>query len=452
MNKFIFSIFTVSLILILSIITLPTTNALSIEESNLNGPVAPDTRINISIPIINDNNQKKDVTIVLKYAEKQSSSSSPLFGSSPFGYPSNSQKPSSFEHIGLMKSSDFIGDLNRGEKAYANFVIYIDKDAPSGIYNLEVTARYTDFMIVPMTETIGVLSIPVVNNPSINIIGVSKGILTPGSVNNLTIDLKNVGKYPKNDISIKINPMSSSQPEPSIIPEDLTKILGVTDETEQDLNKTKELISPVGSGNTFYVGDLLPGESRSLNIKLFADYDIKKGVYSLPVTIYAQGISYEENIPVLVMAGAKLSIPVVETNPRVIMPEDKITIVATIENSGGDAARSVSVEILDNGYITGEGNMWNVAYAGIIPAEDSSYVIFQIFVVNGAPEQLPLYMKVKYTDDLGDHEIIEKVELNVVYSQEDDSSYNTRLIGVIVGILIIIAVLGVYLYKRRAKR
>lgn len=59
MNKFIFSIFTVSLILILSIITLPTTNALSIEESNLNGPVAPDTRINISIPIINDNNQKK---------------------------------------------------------------------------------------------------------------------------------------------------------------------------------------------------------------------------------------------------------------------------------------------------------------------------------------------------------------------------------------------------------
>lgn len=445
----------ISLVMILtSMVALPiTTDALSTGESNLTNPVSPGTKLDISIPIINDNNQKKDVTIVLKHAEKQSGSSSPFFGSSPFGSSSNSQKPSSFEHIGLMKSSDFIGDLKPGEKSSADFVLYIDKDTPGGIYNLEITARYTDFMVVPMTETIGILSIPVSNNPSIEITGISKGIITPGSVNDLTIDLKNVGTYPQSDVSVEISPISSSQPQPSIIPEDLTKMFGATDDTKKDLNKTKELISPVGSGNKFYIGDLKPGEYRSLNVKLFADYDITKGVYSLPVTIQSQGVSYQENVPVRVMAGAKLFIPVIETNPRVIIPEDKITIVATVENRGGDAAKSVSVELLDNGYIKGEGNMWNIAYAGTIPAQDTGYVIFQLFVADGAPEQVPLYMKIKYTDDLGLHESIEKEDLTVVYPPEDKSPFDdTALISVIAGILVIIIIVGVYLYKRRAKR
>jgi len=455
MRKFIFSISIISLLLILaSIITLPVTDALSTGESNLTSPVSPDTKLNISIPIINDNNQKKDVTIVLKHAEKQSGTGSSFFGASPFGSSSNSQKPSSFEYIGLLKSSDYIGDLKPGEKSSANFVIYIEKDTPSGIYHLEITTRYNDFMIVPMTETIGILSISVVNNPIIEITDISNSIITPGDVNDLTIKLKNVGTYPVNDISVEINPVSPSKPESSsIIPEDLSNMFGSTDETEKDLNRTKELISPVGSGNRFYIGKLLPNESKSLNIKLFADYDIMKGVYSLPVTIHSQGVSYEENIPVRVIAGAKLSIPEIETNPKVIIPDDKVTIVATVENNGGDAARSVSVEILDNGYIKGEGNMWNTAYAGTISPQDTGYVIFQVSVVNGAPEHLPFSMKVKYTDDMGDHEIIEKKDINVVYPKEDNSSFSdTRLIGIIAGILVIIVIVGVYLYKRRAKR
>lgn len=457
MSKVIFSASVISLILILvSIVALPImTDALSAGESNLSNPVSPGTKLDISIPIINDNNQKKDVTIVLKHAEKQSGSSSPFFGSSPFGSSSSSQKPSSFDHIGLLKSSDYIGELRPGEKSSADFVLYIDEDTPSGIYNLEVTAQYTDFMIVPRTETIGTLSIPVANSPSIEITNISKGIITPGSVNDLMIDLKNVGKYPINDVSIKINPIPSSQPESSIIPKDLTKMLGVSNEKESEVNKTKELISPVGSGNTFYIGNLSPGESRSLNVKLFADYDITKGLYSLPVTIQSQGVSYQENIPVRVIAGANLFIPMIETNPKIIIPEDKITIVATVENRGGDAAKSVSVELLDNGYIKGEGNMWNIAYAGTIPAQDTGYVIFQISVVNGAPEQVPLYMKIKYTDDLGLHESIEKKDITVVYPQEEKSPLkeNKTLIGVIIGILvIIIVIIGIYLYKRRAKR
>ncbi|VUT25469.1 MAG: hypothetical protein MOIL_01062 [Candidatus Methanolliviera sp. GoM_oil] len=437
------------LVLFICAAVIPTVGALSVGEIHFDKmPLSPGDKVNLSIPIINNGDGKRDVVVQLQQA-----TFSCLMGNNTFIISGEIGEHPSSKSIGILDGSDGLGDLRSGEKRIAHFVVYVAPDAVGGIYNLNIKASYRN-AFSSKTEMLGTISIPV-ESSYIIISNVSDDVIAPGSANEMTIEIKNVGRNRIKNVVLEvgtISPTSSATPSTSMMPSSIMEMMGGTIPSFGEEEEKVPAISLVGSGNRLYIGDLSPGESRPVEVKLVADPKTKKGLYRLPVTIDHWGGSSSDSIAVRVISRAEISMPEIETSPREVKPNTTATLLVTIENNGGDDARSVRVDILENRYLTGKGS-WNSSYAGTVAPGDAGSAIFQMTVLEGAPEKLPIAMKISYTDDLGEHAIVAKKQISVSQVKEAKSpAERVPILAILIVLVLAVAVLGFYLYRKRAKK
>jgi LPXTG-motif cell wall-anchored protein len=80
--------------------------------------------------------------------------------------------------------------------------------------------------------------------------------------------------------------------------------------------------------------------------------------------------------------------------------------------------------------------------------------LFDVNVTKGAPEELPVAFNVSYTDDMGDHFVIERGEINVVPTKNTSNTGNTGNTGLISMAILIVPVLliiGIFYFYRKRK-
>jgi LPXTG-motif cell wall-anchored protein len=417
--------------------------ALSLGEVHFDKrPLAPGETTGLSISVTNSGDAKKDVVVRLKHTMDLG-----------IGGQESSKA------IGILDGSEGLGDLRHGEREKADFKIFAAPNAEEGIYNLEIKASYRVDGIIDRSgsETLGIISVEVIREPPRVIISkISDKVIAPGSVDEINVELKNAGKSRARDVMLEVAPSEKSSGTESIDLSSLsgiTKMLGISlpsfgGEAEAGVSG----FSVVGSGSSFYIGDLNPDETCSVDITLAVDPETKKGVYNLPIAVsYLGGSSSSNAIGIRVMSKAELFVPEIETDPVEVKPGETAMLMVTIENIGKNDAKSVRVNLIETEWISATAF---ASYIGTIVPDDEGMALFDVNVTKGAPEELPVAFNVSYTDDMGDHFVIERGEINVVPTKNTSNTGNTGNTGLISMAILIVPVLliiGIFYFYRKRK-
>ena len=362
--------------------------------------------------------------------------------------------------IGILDGSAGLGNLDPRERVKARFTVYAAPDATDGIYNFEINYKYaitsgndTDVMGPLTTFTLQIVGEP----PYLIISETSDNIISPGTTKHITVTIRNVGDDPAKDIFLEINPIpdtegdgSSETPDMS----DLSGLLGSSIPTTIPgmpslMGGGEENPPPfvvTGSGNRFFVGDLSPGISRDITFKLTADSGAKQGAYNLPITIHRRnGQSTSEYIGIMVTSRAELNVPDIRTDPKDMKATESGILMVTVENVGKNDARSVRVDLSDNEYIKGTIS----DYVGTVSPDEDDTALFEITVLEGSPEVIPVTFKVSYQDETGEYSFIEKGFVTVDKSlTEETTSENGYLAIPVVGVILAVLISVMVIYYR----
>jgi hypothetical protein len=233
----------------------------------------------------------------------------------------------------------------------------------------------------------------------------SKSTIVPEEEFEVTLSIKNFGTAKARDVSVQIN--NSIQ---GLIPFIFT-----------------------GKANNYYLGDLESDSITSIVFKMLINEELTPGVYSVPVIVNTASQSLNVgNIVLDLSAKSELVIPLVETEPLTSVLGKPLTVIATLENIGPGDAKSV-VAVLEVGSERVSAN-----YIGKVESSDDDVALFDIVQREGKD----FVVRVTYTDDLGEHEVIKT--FSVDYEVVVDTAWLNNL--VFLGVLI---VAGFIIYKKK---
>ena len=360
-----------------------------------------------------------------------------------------------------------------------HFKIYVDDNADSGLYDLELVTRYktegTGFggfynttviegdgsgLLGGGYQTITLISVKVTRLSNYLSVTTSDNVFAPGSDGKVTLKLKNVGKGIAKGVIVEVNPIPEDRPNgggSSLIPEEFSSMLGDLGSMTSllgggggasDQVSNVPIFTVVGSGTRFYMGDIGKSESQSTTFTLAVDQSAERGNYNLPITITYDNSKSQttELIGVRVLSKANLVVPETKSDPRNVNPGESATYIVSIENIGKNDAKSVRVDI-GNEYIKGR----MTDYVGTIEAGDEGTGIFDLDISGDLPsgiDSLPITISITYQDDLGTHTFIEKGEISVKdsgVSEENGTSINLAQVGMVFALLCIVSLV---IYKR----
>lgn len=450
------------LVLFILLLAMPTVSALSASEVEFeNMPLAPGDATDLWIYVRNDGSEElKDVVLTLdQSAETQTT-------------------------LGILDGSVGLGDLDprRGKKA--RFTIYAAPDAEDGIYNFDIRAKYSTFSgsgtvygngttvsqttLVSQTTTLTTISVQVLGDPPYVVISkTSDNIIAPGTSKDITVTVRNVGTDSAKDVFIEVNPIPDTEETQTISgPQSFSDISDIFGGVSGTVPGMSSIISSdddnpppfvvKGSGTRFFVGDLGPGISREITFWIFADSGAMKGVYNLPITIHRRnGRSTSEYIGVIVTSKAELNVPDIRTDPKDVLIGDPAILMVTIENVGKNDAKSARVLLMENQYISGTVSN----YVGTISPDEDDTALFEIQVLDGAPEVLPVTFQVTYQDETGVYSFVERGDINVKENSEEvtgpTSGFLTiRLNTILIVLILIVIAISIWnlVYFRRSRR
>ncbi|MDY6966179.1 MAG: hypothetical protein SVM80_09495 [Halobacteriota archaeon] len=440
------------------IIVIPTASALSAGEVEFSMmPLAPGETTDLWIEVTNYGADKKELVLVLEHHSSGLRSSPAL------------------DAIGILDGSAGVKQLDSGDSRKVHFKIYAASNAKEGIYNLDLVSKYggetqiTDNFTVDYTgagDLVTTISVPIVKKSPYIMVTTSNTLFAPGSTGEILLTLKNMGKSTAEDTILEINPIPQMDDEGASSEELMSMFTGMLGDVSSLMSsftgggesekKSVPEFTVVDSGTRFFLGDIKPGKSVDVKIKLAADHEIEKGNYNIPINVFSrETLPTSEYIGVRVLSKADLIVPEAKTEPKELTSGVESIYMVTVENIGKNVAKSVKVEI-DNEYLSGSMS----DYVGRIDAEDETTAMFEVSVKDTVPHtttRLPVVINLTYQDDLGDHLTIEKGEIRLKNNDEttgssSDSDSIFPAFGVVFILLLVIGIFYIGKKNGRSKK
>lgn len=301
-------------------------------------------------------------------------------------------------------SSDFdrVGALGPGQSI--PFTFSIQAPTSSGIYYPEVWIDVTGGKSVKYPIPVNVNTALGIQKSAILIMDSTlTGSQNPGDEIPVTVTVTNSGEMLADDVTLKIENVSSS-------------------------------VAPKNT-DLYHLGAIPSGGKKMINLVLLSDKKTPAGLVKIPVTIRYNAMdgtpkTQLSGIDVLFKGTAELGFVTVDTNPPRLTEGTPFDLTIRIENTGTGEAKQVSATI----DLPVEGK--KEAFIGKIKPGNDAPVIF---LLEGAKAgNIPYRLTIHYTDDMGEHTMTREMNLRVT---------PTDMSGTIITFLILLIILGAVGYR-----
>lgn len=300
----------------------------------------------------------------------------------------------------LTNRFDHVGALGPGQSM--QFTFSIEAPVKSGIYYPEVWIDTSGGKSVKYPIPVNVNTALGIQKSAILIMDSNlSGSLNPGDEIPVTVTVLNSGDLLADDVTLKIENVSS-------------------------------YVAPK-STDLYHLGAIAAGEQKTVDLVLLSDKKMTAGLVKIPVTIRYNSMdgtpqNQLTSIDVPFKGKAELGFVTVDTNPTRLSEGTPFDLTIRIENTGTGEAKQVSATV----DLPVDGK--KEAFIGKIkPGNDAP----TIFLLEGAKAgTIPYTLTIHYTDDMGEHTMTRQMNLRV--PPADNSG--TIIFGILV--LGIIAFLG----------
>ena len=206
------------------------------------------------------------------------------------------------------------------------------------------------------------------------------------------------------------------------------------------VNASAQSLGLTGPG-TNYIARLGPGESHPVALAFSTDRKVPLGLRTIGATldyVLPDGTPRRQNesFAVLVRGQATLGLAQLTTDPVRVDRGQAFTLIARLENTGTDNAKSVRVRI----DLPFSGN--NESFIGTIEPGNDAPAVFNLVADESGVR--PYTLSASYTDDEGTHTVSEPLTLEVA-----ESSGSMVIIVVAAVIVVLLAVAGIWYWRRR---
>jgi hypothetical protein len=308
----------------------------------------------------------------------------------------------------LGKDFNRVGEIGPGQSISLTFSIRAP--SKSGMYYPEVWIDVTDGKSTRYPVPVNVNTAIGIQRQAILIMDSSlDGTANPGEEIPLTLTVRNAGQTLADDVTVKIENMST-------------------------------VVAPKNA-DLYHLGVISPGEQQTVNLVLLSDKKANAGLIRIPVTISYHAIdgaplTQTTGIDLMMKGKAELGFVSVDSNPPRLTENAPFDLTIRIENTGTGEAKQVAATI----DLPAEGT--KEAFIGKIkPGNDAP----AIFLLEGAKSgNHPYNLTITYTDDMGVHTMSRQMNMRVPAS---DNTGNLILGLIILGILLFVAYRYWYLPK-----
>jgi len=268
-------------------------------------------------------------------------------------------------------STLFVGDIEPGENQSAMGQIAVDKRASVGVYSIPYTIQYKNSTGESYIQE-GTFGVQIFSKPKFfiheTLVNRSSIKISPGETFSQKFNLTNVGDDEVRMVQLSIN-----------------------------------IINPlaiIGSTSNFLVGNLIPRESKSVEVKMAADGNAPVGVYSLTFTISYEDSTGWSNIQsgtfgVQIVGKPKLLVDSIGVDPTSLFPGNDGLMTVRLTNAGSDVALDASITVFGGGKILTS----SFAYVAKLDSKQSQSILFPVSVANNLESGTYLLnITVKYSD------------------------------------------------------
>ena len=299
----------------------------------------------------------------------------------------------------LSKDYNRVGEIGPGQSISLTFSIRAP--SKSGMYYPEVWIDTTGGKSTRYPIPVNVNTAVGIQRQAILIMDTSLGgTANPGEEIPVTLTLRNSGQTLADDVTVKIENMST-------------------------------VVAPKNA-DLYHLGVIVPGGQQTVQLVLLSDKKANAGLVRIPVTISYNAIdgvlqTQKTGIDLMMKGKAELGFVSVDTNPPRLTENTPFDLTIRIENTGTGEAKQVSAKI----DLPSEGN--KEAFIGKIkPGNDAP----AIFLLEGAKAgNHPYNLTITYTDDMGVHTMNRQMNIRVPVAS---GSAN-----IIIGLIILVVLLFV---------
>jgi hypothetical protein len=302
----------------------------------------------------------------------------------------------------LSDDFDRIGELGPGQSLPITFSI--QAPSKSGMYYPEVWIDTLGARSVKYPIPVNVNTAVGIQKQAILILDSSlTGSQNPGDEIPVTVAVLNSGGMPADDVTIKIENVSST-------------------------------VAPKNT-DLYHLGTLGAGERKTVDLILLSDKNTAAGLVKIPVTIGYNAIdgtatTQSTSIDVMFKGKAELGFVSVDTNPPRLTENTPFDLTIRVENTGTGEAKQVSATV----DLPVEGK--KEAFVGKIKPGNDAPVIFLLEGAKGGNH--PYNLTITYTDDMGTHTMARQMNLRVT---------PTDMTGTVIMLLAILIIIGVVGYR-----
>ena len=281
------------------------------------------------------------------------------------------------------------------------YFIHVDSQASSGTYPVFVRMNQEG------SESVRTINVTVRGKPNIVLLSDAVVNATPASVLNMKVRAANIGTGAERQIKI--------------------------------VSKSSDFIS-LGS-SVITINEIIPGNESSVTYLMSVGSDLKAGGFSLPFEISyldESGASYNstQNLGAQVINKARLGIASTRFTSGGGEPvAGVVSIIIRLENTGRGTADSVESELSCDGRA-------GKAFLGQLKRDEDVPAVFEMQLPAGQNE---CTLTTRYSDDLGDHSVKNKLAVHV-------KSPEFPVMSVVILIIILGAVYYFAIRKRRKKK
>jgi len=279
-----------------------------------------------------------------------------------------------------------------GEKFYLTFLLDIDEDVKLGVYEANLALNY-----VPWDEdTISVTNVKVrfrITGRSILEPTLSTNQLNPGEPETIQLTIKNLGSAPASSTEVWVE---SSSPGLAILE----------------------------GGGKHFVGNIAPGSSITIPLKVLASRALADSVSSISASIIylnSHGFKVQENhrlsLKVNPLGGVGVVLDVLLENP-ILEPSKSSDLTIIVTNRGSETARDVNLEVvlsqIINPPITIQEGALAAKLGDLAPGEEKELTL-KVFVnelASGKSFSIPI--SITYVDDEGRHMVQRGLTITVL--------------------------------------
>lgn len=301
-----------------------------------------------------------------------------------------------------------IGVLSSGQSIPITF--HVRAPGTAGIYFPEVWIRTSQNQTVryPVVVNVGT-QIGQLTKPALALEKSVPNAVSPGDPFTVNLSVVNYGSATATDIVLTVNASAQS--------------VG--------------LVSP----GTDYVARLVPGESHPIALAFATDRRIPLGLRTIGATldyVLPDGTLRRQNesFAVLVRGHATLGLASLTTDPVRVERGQAFTLLARLENTGTDDAKSVRVRI----DLPFSGN--NESFIGTVEPGNDAPAVFNL--VADRTGSIAYALSTTYSDDEGTHTITEPLTLQVAANNG-----GTVTIAAVAIVVVLLAAAGIWYWRRR---